>query len=102
MEFVVLGVLLFVGAVIAVDAVASDGCAPRARSTSGRPRRAAGRARPGDASRGRGHALAREQATPVDVYRLIGDTLEVAGLRPACRTERRSGSSASAGATTTR
>ena len=87
MEFVVLGVLLFVAAVIAVDTVRQRRMRARA-STSGRPRRSAGRARAFPAALAT--ALARE--ANVDVYRVIGDTLEVAGLRPDCRTERRSGS----------
>jgi CRP-like cAMP-binding protein/Zn-dependent protease len=83
MEWVVLGVLLFVGAVIAVDAVRQR----RIRATRAIDLSAAIAARlaePGPAivPAALATALAREQATPVDVYRLIGDTLEVAGLRP--------------------
>jgi CRP-like cAMP-binding protein/Zn-dependent protease len=83
MEWVVLAVLLFVGAVIAVDAVRQRRIrAARAIDFSGAI--AARLAEPGPSivPTALATALAREQATPVDVYRLIGDTLEVAGLRP--------------------
>ena len=84
MEFVVLGVLLFVAAVIAVDTVRQRRILPRARSTSGAPSPVGWPARNAIVPRRR-HALAREQATPVDVYRVIGDTLGWPASSPACQ-----------------
>jgi CRP-like cAMP-binding protein/Zn-dependent protease len=80
---IVVVVLLVIGAVIAVDAVRQR----RIRAARAIDLRGALAARLAD--RGPAifraavaSALAREQATPVDVYRIIGDTLEVAGFRP--------------------
>ena len=83
MEWVVLGVLLFVGVVIAVDTVRQRRIRA-ARAIDLRGALAARLAEPGTSivPGALATALAREQATPVDVYRVIGDTLEVAGLRP--------------------
>lgn len=83
MEWVVLGVLLFVGAVIAVDAVRQRRIrAARAIDLNGALAARLSEPGPSLVPSALATALAREQATPVDVYHLIGDTLEVAGLRP--------------------
>ena len=82
MEFVVLGVLLFVAAVIAVDTVRQRRIRA-ARAIDLRGALAGRLAEPGTAILRRPWPRARARAaTPVDVYRVIGDTLEVAGLQP--------------------
>ena len=83
MEWVVLAVLLFVGAVIAVDAVRQRRIrAARAIDLSGAISARLAEPGPSIVPEALATALRREQATPVDVYHLIGDTLEVAGIRP--------------------
>ncbi|HEX5936385.1 MAG TPA: cyclic nucleotide-binding domain-containing protein [Actinomycetota bacterium] len=83
MEWIVLAVILFVGAVIAVDAVRQRRVRA-ARTIDLRGTLAARLAAPGAAlvPGAVASALVREQTTPVDVYGVLGDMLEIAGLRP--------------------
>ena len=101
MEFVVLGVLLFVAAVIAVDTVRQRRIRAARAIDLGAPSPVGWPGRNGDLPAALATALAREQATPVDVCVIRRHPRGGRPPAPTART-RRSGSSASVGATTTR